>query len=141
MAAQLKQLNRETRFAVWITQRVGTMPAFYTLVLTYAGWITVNVLLGKHAFDPAPNFLLLLFISNAIQLWWLPLLSVGQNVLNQLQTKTMLRDLQVDSETGEHLVTLQQQVGTLTQRVEFLTTLLQAALPKLDVVSRGDEDP
>jgi uncharacterized membrane protein len=78
-----KRLSFNDRAAVAITRAVGSMPMFYALVGWYAGWIGLNLALGPHAFDHPWAFAELLFLSNFLQLVWLPILSVGQNVMNR----------------------------------------------------------
>lgn len=73
------KLSFNERVAIWLTMQAGTMRTFWVLVGWYLSWILVNLVLGRHAFDPSP-FAILLFISNALQLWWLPALSVGQSI-------------------------------------------------------------
>lgn len=55
------------------------MNTFWVLVAVNLVWMLVNTILGKHAFDPYP-FQFILFLGNLCQLWWLPVLSVGQNL-------------------------------------------------------------
>lgn len=82
-----ERLTANERLAVWITQRVvGTMPAFYLILFFYLTWIAINLLLqatGGPVFDQPFGFVILLFLSNFIQLLYMPLISVGQNVLSR----------------------------------------------------------
>jgi uncharacterized membrane protein len=67
------------RFAAWITRRMGTMWAFYAAVvfqLTWVGLAQAHVL----QFDPYP-FQFLLFLSSVIQLVFMVVITVGQEVL------------------------------------------------------------
>lgn len=50
-------INYSERFAVWITQKVRTMPFFYAIFLWTFSWLLWNNLAPKHLqFDPAPIF-------------------------------------------------------------------------------------
>jgi uncharacterized membrane protein len=76
-----KKLSFNERAALLITQAGGSMQAFWLFVFWYGGWIAWN------AFTPwrfdGEWFPLLLFISNFIQLIYLPSLQTGQNILNR----------------------------------------------------------
>src|SRR3569833_983726 len=69
------------RVAIAITDRVGSF-GFFLLILAWSilwlGWNT----LAPHSvrFDPAPAFVLWLFISNMLQILLMPLIMVGQNL-------------------------------------------------------------
>jgi len=69
------------RIAAFLTQRVGTMWAFYVGVVGQFGWIALAEL-GVIKFDPYP-FAFLLFISSLVQLIFMFVIMVGQDVLGQ----------------------------------------------------------
>lgn len=90
------------RVAVHITHYFGTMGAFYFLVVWMLVWMalaTVGFWLFK--LDPYP-FAFLLFLSNLIQLWALPILAVGQQVLSKASDKQALQTFR-DAEAILHL--------------------------------------
>lgn len=90
------------RLAVLITHSFGTMAAFYVLVawmLIWMGLASVGFWLFK--LDPYP-FAFLLFLSNLIQLWALPILAVGQQVLSRASDKQALQTFK-DAEAILHL--------------------------------------
>lgn len=81
-----KKANKLERFAVFVTNRVGTMGFFLIIVAWTIIWLGWNTLAPKNLeFDPFPGFVLWLFISNMIQIFLMPLILIGQNV----QTKHM----------------------------------------------------
>jgi uncharacterized membrane protein len=67
------------RIAAWITQRVGSMWAFYAGALFQFGWIGLAQV-GVIKFDPYP-FAFLLFLSSLAQLILMFVIMVGQDVL------------------------------------------------------------
>jgi len=69
------------RIAAWITQRVGSMWAFYAALAVQAVWIGLAVV-GAQRFDPYP-FRFLLFLSSLIQLVLMLVIMVGQEVLGR----------------------------------------------------------
>jgi len=69
------------RIAAWITQRVGSMWAFYIAALFQFGWIGLSMI-GVISFDPYP-FAFLLFLSSLTQLIFMFIIMVGQDVLGR----------------------------------------------------------
>lgn len=76
-----EKLSRLERWAVWITERVGTM-GFFFIILGWTGlWLGWNTLAPvEMRFDPFPAFVLWLFLSNVVQIFLMPLIMVGQNL-------------------------------------------------------------
>jgi uncharacterized membrane protein len=73
------------RIAAWITQRVGSMWAFYAAAIFQFGWIGLSVI-GVIRFDPYP-FAFLLFLSSLAQLIFMFIIMVGQDVLGRAGDK------------------------------------------------------
>lgn len=70
--------------ALYITEKIGTMGFFFVLLIWTAVWLIWNTLMPTNLrFDPVPAFVLWVFISNALQLFLLPLLMIGQNLQNR----------------------------------------------------------
>ncbi len=69
------------RVALFITVRVGSFGFFLIICFWTLIWLSWNTLgPGNLRFDPAPAFVLWLFISNMIQICLMPLIMVGQNL-------------------------------------------------------------
>jgi len=69
------------KFAIWITERIGTMGFFFLLFAWTISWLIWNIFVPPNLkFDPFPAFVLWLFISNMLQLFFLPLIMVAQNL-------------------------------------------------------------
>ncbi|MES2203060.1 MAG: DUF1003 domain-containing protein [Patescibacteria group bacterium] len=82
-----RELGFNGRLAVAITNIFGSMGMFYVLVLWMFGWmILATIGFGFFARDPYP-FTFLLFLSNLVQLFALPILAVGQQVLSRASDK------------------------------------------------------
>lgn len=71
-------LSFQERLAVVITSAIGTMYAVYLFVAITLGWMLWQALMTQ-PFDPYP-FAFLLFLSNVVQLFLMPLIMVGQNI-------------------------------------------------------------
>jgi uncharacterized membrane protein len=76
-----KSLSALERFAVWITDHVGSMGFFIIIFVWTILWLGWNTLAPKEVrFDPFPAFVLWLFVSNVLQIFLMPLIMIGQNL-------------------------------------------------------------
>jgi uncharacterized membrane protein len=74
-------VSRNGRIAAWLTQRLGTMSAFYAAAGTQVTWI-VLAQAGVQRFDRYP-FAFMTFLSTLAQLIFMIVIMVGQDVLGQ----------------------------------------------------------
>ena len=75
------ELKPSEQFAIWITDKIGTIGFFLIIFAWTLLWLGWNMFAPKSlCFDPYPAFVLWLFISNMIQIFLMPLLMVGQNL-------------------------------------------------------------
>lgn len=92
------------RFAVRITQRVGTMGFFAFILAWTLVWMLWNTFApDSMRFDPFPSFVLWLFISNMIQILLLPLIMVGQNLLGKFSEARAQADFEVDTRSEKQI--------------------------------------
>ncbi len=81
-----KKSSKLDKFALMVTDKVGTIGFFLIIVTWTIFWLGWNLLTPKQfQFDPSPGFVMWLFISNMIQIFLMPLILIGQNI----QTKHM----------------------------------------------------
>lgn len=73
-------------------------------------------------FDPAPDFLLWLFISNMIQIFLMPLLMIGQNIQGKHAEMLADNDFEVNKKA-------EQEIKELKEKLEYLTDLIEKGLP------------
>ena len=109
------------RFALFITNAVGTI-WFFLIVFTWtATWLAWNSL-GPHRlrFDPFPAFVLWLFLSNMIQLFLMPLIMVGQNIQARAADRRAEADLAVNRKAEEDVQAIRMQLDRLERMVEAL---------------------
>lgn len=114
------------RLAVFITKRFGTMGAFYVLVVWMFGWMilaSAGFWLFKQ--DPYP-YTFLLFLSNLVQLFALPILAVGQQVLSRASDK----QAQQTYKDAEAILKLQDEIHRLVQINNKLTEEIHTATTK-----------
>ena len=69
------------KIAAWVTEKVSSMWAFYAAVLFQFGWMSLAIA-GVIKFDPYP-FAFLLFMSSLLQLIFMFVIMVGQDVLGK----------------------------------------------------------
>jgi uncharacterized membrane protein len=104
----------------------GSMGAFYVLVIWMFGWMFLATIgFGLFKKDPYP-FTFLLFLSNLVQLFALPILAVGQQVLSQASDKQAEQTFK-DAET---LLKLQDEVHRLIEINNELTQEIHDILVK-----------
>lgn len=120
------QLGLNGRLAVFITNKFGSMGTFYFLVAWMFGWMILATLgLGIFQKDPYP-FTFLLFLSNLVQLFALPILAVGQQVLSRASDKQAEQTFK-DAET---ILELQDEVHRLIEINNKLTEEIHEVIVK-----------
>lgn len=109
------------RFALFITNTVGTI-GFFLIVFTWTvSWLAWNSL-GPHRlrFDPFPAFVLWLFLSNMIQLFLMPLIMIGQNIQSRAADRRAEADLAVNRKAEEEVQAIRAQLDRLERMVEAM---------------------
>lgn len=111
------------RFAVKITQTVGTIGFFFILAIWTLSWLLWN-LYGpfEWRFDPAPAFVIWLFSSNIIQLILLPLIMVGQNLEGKFADQRAEADFEINQK-AEHEIEII--IAHLENQNELLLELMR----------------
>jgi uncharacterized membrane protein len=125
-----ESFSRLDRLALMITTRVGTF-GFFLLIITWTvfwlGWNT----LAPHAirFDPAPAFVLWLFISNMIQICLMPLIMVGQNLLGRHAELRAENDFEINQKAEREIETillnLEKQAALIERQDETILRILR----------------
>ncbi|KKW08161.1 MAG: Membrane protein-like protein [Candidatus Kaiserbacteria bacterium GW2011_GWA2_49_19] len=121
-----ERLTELEKFAVWITERVGTMGFFFIIFTWTLLWLGWNIYApAELAFDPYPAFVLWLFISNMIQILLMPLLLIGQN----LQGKHAEARAEAEFETNSKA---EREIETILAHLENQNNVLREISKKLD---------
>jgi len=111
------------KFALSVTHRVGTMGFFLILFVWTFGWLLWNVLAPhEYKFDPAPAFVVWLFISNVIQLILLPLIMVGQNLEGKVADQRAQADFEINQKTENEVAVI---IAHLENQNEMLLELVK----------------
>ncbi len=114
------------RLAVFITRKFGSMEMFYVLVFWMFSWIflaTAGVEFFRN--DPYP-FTFLLFLSNLVQLFALPILAVGQQILSKVSDKQAEQTFK----DAEAILKLQDEVHRLIKINNALTEEIHSIVRK-----------
>lgn len=124
--AEIAAGSFNTKLAAVITRSFGSMFTFYALVL----WMFIWMILASMGFwlfsnDKYP-FTFLLFLSNLIQLWALPVLAVGQNVLSRHQEIQADETYSTSEKTFADTETIMRQNEELMKQTAMLVQLLQS---------------
>ncbi|MDD5318609.1 MAG: DUF1003 domain-containing protein [Candidatus Pacebacteria bacterium] len=95
------------KFAVWITQHVGTMGFFGIIFFWTIIWLGWNVLApAQFHFDPYPAFVFWLFISNLVQLMLMPLIMLGQNLQGKHADMRAEADFELNTRAEREIETI-----------------------------------
>lgn len=123
----IENLSKLDRFAVWITQRVGTMGFFLVILVWTLLWLGWNFLApDRLKFDPPMGFIFWLFISNVIQILLMPLIMVGQNIQGRHAETRAEHDLEVN-------IKAEKEIEIILNHLERQNELLIAMLRKQGV--------
>lgn len=117
------------RVALFVTQHVGRFGFFIMILVWTAGWLGWNLVAPRSLrFDPAPAFVLWLFISNMLQILLMPLIMVGQNLLNRHSELRAENDFEINQKAEQEveviLLHLEHQAALIEQQQEMILEIL-----------------
>jgi uncharacterized membrane protein len=102
-----KNLTRLEHFAVWITNKIGSMGFFIIVVTWTVCWLGWNTLGPKEfGFDPFPAFVLWLFLSNVLQIFLMPLIMIGQNLQGRHAEARAESDFEINVKAEKEIETI-----------------------------------
>jgi uncharacterized membrane protein len=118
-----ESFTRLERFAVWITNHIGTMGFFFIVLTWTALWLLWNIFAPLELrFDVVPAFALWLFISNMIQLFFLPLIMIGQNLERRHAELRAENDFEINLKSEEKIETI---LSELKKQEELISKILE----------------
>jgi uncharacterized membrane protein len=102
-----ERLTNLEKFAVWVTKNIGTMGFFFFILIFNIVWIGWNVLAPTEmVFDAGWSFLILLFINNILQILFMPLIMVGQNLQGRHSEARAQADFEVNTKAEDEIETI-----------------------------------
>lgn len=127
-----KELLKDSeKFAIWITNRVGTIGFFLIIFIWTIGWLSWNMFAPSDLrFDPYPAFVLWLFISNMIQIFLMPLIMVGQNLESRHSEIRAETDYEVNLKAEKEITEIQNELKRIQTNVEEIKKLLNHLVNK-----------
>jgi len=129
-----RNLTRLERFAVWITDKVGSMGFFIIIFVWTIVWLGWNTLAPQEStFDPFPAFVLWLFISNMLQIFLMPLIMIGQNLQGRHSEARAESDFDIN-------VKAEKEIETILLHLEQQSDLMLKILHHLENESRGPKN-
>lgn len=118
-------LSESEKFAIWITNKVGTIGFFAIIFFWTVFWLSWNMFAPSHLrFDPYPAFVLWLFISNMIQIFLMPLIMVGQNLESKHSEIRAETDYEVNLKAEKEIAELQENLKKIQSDIEEIKKLL-----------------
>lgn len=118
-----ESLTRLEKFAVWIADRIGTMGFFFIILVWTFIWLLWNTFAPAGLrFDPFPAFVLWLFISNMIQLFFLPLIMVSQNLEKRRDELRAEHDFEVNLKTEREVEAI---LSSIEEQNKILNEILE----------------
>ncbi|MBX4181347.1 DUF1003 domain-containing protein [Candidatus Parcubacteria bacterium] len=121
-----EDLSTSERFAVVMHKSIGSLTFFFLLFVWTIAWLGWNIFAPVELrFDPAPAFVIWLFASNIMQLIFLPIIMVGQNI----QGRAAERRAQLDFEINKKA---EQEVEAIIAHLENQNELLLEIMRKID---------
>lgn len=119
-------LSGSERFALYMTRKIGSLGFFLFLTVWTIAWLGWNMFGPmQYRFDPAPAFVIWLFVSNILQLILLPLILVGQNV----EAKAADHRAQMDFDVNKKA---EREIGIIIAHLENQNELLLEMMRKIE---------
>lgn len=112
-------LKDSERFAIWLTDRVGTIGFFLIIFIWTLSWLSWNIWgPADLRFDPYPAFVLWLFISNMIQIFLMPLIMVGQNLQGKHAEVRAENDYQVNMKAEAEIREIKEELAEIKRLLQ-----------------------
>ena len=119
----LQLLTTTEKFAVFIHGKVGSLGFFFLVIIWTAGWLSWNIFAPIDVrFDPAPAFVIWIFVSNILQLILLPVIMVGQNIEGRAAEWRAQMDFEVNKKSEHEIEVI---IAHLENQNELLLELIR----------------
>lgn len=118
----LSILQSSDKFALWISNKVGTMGFFAIVFIWTVFWLSWNMFApAVMRFDPYPAFVMWLFISNMIQIFLMPLMLIGQNLQGKHAEIRGDNDFEINKKSELEIAELKKELGEISEMLRALT--------------------
>jgi uncharacterized membrane protein len=114
-------LSESEKFAIWITNKVGTIGFFAVIFFWTVIWLSWNMFAPQNLrFDPYPAFVLWLFISNMIQIFLMPLIMVGQNLESKHSEIRAETDYEVNLKAEKEIQEIKEELAEIKELIKAI---------------------
>ena len=115
-----ESLTRSEKFATWITGRIGTTGFFIIILIWTIFWILWNIFIPieRLQFDPLPAFVLWVFISNMLQLFFLPLIMISQNLQERHAILRVENDFEINLKSEKEIEMILENLEKQGEKIE-----------------------
>ncbi len=128
-----EKLTKTEKFALWITQRIGTMQFFFIIFCWTVCWLGWNMFAPTHLrFDSYPAFVLWLIVSNMIQIFLMPLIMIGQNIQSKHAELLAENDFELNSKS-------EREIKQLHNKIDLLLSYQRKYIELLEKVSNDSQ--
>lgn len=125
-----EKLTSLEKTALWVTTHIGSMGFFFIILGFNASWMIWNIVASAElVFDSAWSFLILLFINNILQILFMPLIMVGQNLQGRHAEARAEADFEVNTKA-------EFEIETILAHLENQNELILEILNKLEKNSK-----
>jgi len=116
-----ESLSTMERYALWITESVGTMGFFVLILVWTVVWMGWNYAAQRYhwpgVFDAPWQFAIWLFVSNLIQIHLMPLIMVGQNLQSRHAEARAEKEFEVTQQTEREMETVLRYLAAINRRL------------------------
>lgn len=127
------KLSSMDKMALFVTEKIGTMGFFFFILSFNLIWILWNTFAPKEfVFDPAFSFLILLFLNNILQILFMPLIMVGQNVQGKHSELRSEHDFETDKKA-------EKEIEAILMNLENQQKLVSEILGRLEKIEKNSQ--
>ena len=125
--AHKDNLSTLERFAIVITDKVGSMGFFIIILIWTLIWMFWNIFGPEESrFDPYPAFVTWLFISNMIQIFLMPLIMIGQNLQGRHAELSAERHYKADIKSDNNVAEIKKMLNEQKDIIQNILNKLEA---------------
>lgn len=117
-----KQLTFNDKAAIFLTKISGNMKTFWIFIICYVLWIFWNTYAPVNLHFDENGFVLLLSISNFIQLIYMPVLQTGTNLLDKNSGERNHKDY---GSIQKEFIELKEILNNQNNKINELYTIIQ----------------
>ncbi|MDO8659847.1 MAG: DUF1003 domain-containing protein [Candidatus Parcubacteria bacterium] len=124
------KMSSMDKLALFATAHIGSMGFFFALFIFNAIWISWNVFAPRElVFDAGFSFLVLLFINNIMQILFMPLIMVGQNLQGHYAELRAKHDFDTN-------VKAEKEIETILLHLEKQDEMMRGILQKIEKLEK-----